>query len=55
MDVVGMGPDLAGFLAVFGADVDGDGTAWSIGGTPPAGVGGPLATQGHGITNSHNK
>ncbi|KAK4505134.1 hypothetical protein PRZ48_003097 [Zasmidium cellare] len=53
--VVGMGPDLAGFLAVFGAVIDGDGLSWSIGGTPPAGVGGPLAGQGNGISGSHNK
>lgn len=54
-NVVGMGLDLAGFLAVFGAVIDGDGTAWSIGGTPGPGVGGPLAGQGNGISGSHNK
>lgn len=50
-----MGLDLAGFLAVFGAVIDGDGTSWSIGGTPGAGIGGPLAGQGNGISGSHNK
>jgi len=48
--VVGMGPDLAGFLAVFGAAIDGSGTAWSIGGTPAPGVG-----LGNGLSGSHNK
>ncbi|EME80568.1 uncharacterized protein MYCFIDRAFT_50025 [Pseudocercospora fijiensis CIRAD86] len=55
MNVVGMGPVLAGFLAVLGATIDGDGTSWSIGGTPGAGIGGPLSSQGHGISGSHNK
>ncbi|KAG9942110.1 Cloroperoxidase, partial [Aureobasidium melanogenum] len=54
-EVVGMGPDLAAFLAVFGAAVDGDGTSWSIGGTPGPGVGGPLSGLGNGISGSHNK
>lgn len=31
------------------------GTSWSIGGTPPAGVGGPLAHFGKGISGSHNR
>lgn len=53
-NVVGMGADLAAFLAVFGAAIDGSGTAWSIGGKPPASLGGVLGT-GNGITNSHNK
>ncbi|CAK4032750.1 hypothetical protein MYCFIDRAFT_50025 [Lecanosticta acicola] len=53
--VVGMGPDLAAFLAVLGASIDGDGTAWSIGGTPPASVGDSLAPLGNGISGSHNK
>lgn len=44
----------AGFLAVFGAFVDGSGTAWSIGGTPPASLAGPLGG-GNGISGSHNK
>ncbi|KAF2206480.1 hypothetical protein CERZMDRAFT_72150 [Cercospora zeae-maydis SCOH1-5] len=55
MEVVGMGPALAAFLAVLGASIDGDGTSWSIHGTPPRGVGGPLARFGHGISGSHNK
>lgn len=54
-DVVGMGPILAGFLSVLGSAIDGDLTAWSIGGTPPPGVGGPLAGLGNGISGSHNK
>ncbi|EME38183.1 hypothetical protein DOTSEDRAFT_141173 [Dothistroma septosporum NZE10] len=36
--VFGMGQDLAGFLAVFGALVDGDGLGWSIGGLPHTGI-----------------
>lgn len=55
MDVVGMGPLLAGFLSVLGAAIDGDLTAWSMAGTPPPGVGGPLAQQGNGLVGSHNK
>ena len=54
-EVVGMGADLAAFLAVYGAAVDGDGTSWSIGGTPGPGVGGPLSGLGNGISGSHNK
>lgn len=54
MNVVGMGTDLAAFLAVFGAEIDGSGTAWSIGGTPPASIAGPLGG-GNGISGSHNK
>lgn len=53
--VVGMGPQLAAFLAVLGASIDGDGTSWSIGGTPPVGIGGPLSSRGRGISGSHNK
>lgn len=56
MSVVGMGPILAGFLAVLGASVDGDGTAWSIGGTPTAAqAGSPLGPFGNGLSGSHNK
>lgn len=54
-EVVGMGPILATFLAVLGASIDGDGTSWSIHNSPPPGVGGPLASQGRGLTGSHNK
>ncbi|USW58199.1 Putative chloroperoxidase [Septoria linicola] len=55
MEVVGMGPILAAFLAVLGATIDGDGTSWSVHGTPPLGVGGPLARFGNGLSGSHNK
>lgn len=50
-----MGAALAIFLAVLGAGLDGDGTSWSIDGTPGPGIGGPLAQFGHGISASHNK
>nr|POE80889.1 aromatic peroxygenase [Quercus suber] len=54
--VVGMGPDLAAFLSVLGALIDsGDLNAWSIGGTPPVGVGSAAAQNGHGLIGSHNK
>lgn len=53
--VVGMGTDLAAFLSILGAAIDGDLTSWSIAGTPPSGVGGPLASKGNGLTGSHNK
>ncbi|KAK4496679.1 hypothetical protein PRZ48_012661 [Zasmidium cellare] len=54
--VVGMGTDLSAFLAILGALIDsGDLMAWSIGGTPPPGVGGLLAQKGHGLIGSHNK
>ena len=33
-----MAQDLATFLAVYGAVVDGDGTSWSIGGVPHTGI-----------------
>ena len=55
--VYGMGLDLGGFLAVYGAVMDGDLTSWSIGGPPPsslvASVG--LLGQPQGISGSHNK
>ncbi|KAF2212220.1 hypothetical protein CERZMDRAFT_59140 [Cercospora zeae-maydis SCOH1-5] len=38
--VFGMDRDLAEFLARYGAWVDGNGTAWSIGGRPRTGIGG---------------
>lgn len=51
MNVVGMGTDLSAFLAVLGALIDsGDLMAWSMGGTPPPGVGSPLAQRGTGLT-----
>ena len=51
----GMGPDLASFLAVFGAIFDGDLTSYSIGG-PVAGVtvAGPV-NQPQGLSGSHNR
>lgn len=58
--VVGMGEDLAAFLAIYGAIFDGDLTSWSIGG-PDSRVGVPLlSTLGvvgtpQGISGSHNK
>ena len=36
--VFGMGKDLGGFLAYFGALVDGNGLGWSIGGLPHTGI-----------------
>lgn len=39
-EVFGMGADLAAFLAVYGAVVDGTLTSWSIGGLPHTGIGG---------------
>lgn len=54
-EVVGMGPILAGFLSILGSAIDGSGTAWSIGGTPGAGIGGLLAQDGNGLIGSHNK
>ncbi|KAF2160337.1 hypothetical protein M409DRAFT_70503 [Zasmidium cellare ATCC 36951] len=55
-NIVGMGTDLSAFLAILGALIDsGDLMAWSIGGTPPPGVGGLLAQNGHGLIGSHNK
>ncbi|KAF7192099.1 Dothistromin biosynthesis peroxidase dotB [Pseudocercospora fuligena] len=36
--VFGMAKDLGGFLAIFGAVVDGDGSSWSIGGLPHTGI-----------------
>ncbi|KAF2764567.1 hypothetical protein EJ03DRAFT_346179 [Teratosphaeria nubilosa] len=38
--VYGMGEDLAGFLAIYGALIDGDGLGWSIEGVPHTGIGG---------------
>jgi len=53
--VVGMGPQLAGFLAIYGGIVDGDGFSWSMGGTPSVAQGGATGIFGHGLTGSHNK
>lgn len=55
MKVVGMGPQLATFLAVYGAAIDGDGVSWSMGGTPSLAQGGPTGILGHGLIGSHNK
>jgi hypothetical protein len=50
-----MGPNLAAVLSALGGFLDGDVLDWSIGGTPPVSIAGPLGHKGHGITNSHNK
>ncbi|MCJ1449956.1 hypothetical protein MMC28_000284 [Mycoblastus sanguinarius] len=52
----GMGPDLASFLAVYGAIFDGDLTSYSIGGPVGslAGLGGLLG-EPQGLSGSHNK
>lgn len=55
MTVVGMGFQLAGFLSVLGAAIDGDLTAWSMGGTPTAAQGGVTGPLGNGLIGSHNK
>lgn len=47
--VFGMAKDLGGFLAVFGALVDGDGSGWSIGGVPHTGI---LGSHGNYETDS---
>ncbi|GAB7349625.1 hypothetical protein MBLNU459_g0307t1 [Dothideomycetes sp. NU459] len=54
--VFGMGEDLGGFLAVYGAVADGNALEWSIGGPTP-GVGSILGLTGtpQGISGSHNK
>jgi hypothetical protein len=52
--VSGMSLDLAAFLALYGAVVDGSGTGWSIAGTPPASLLHPLGG-GNGLSGSHNK
>jgi len=54
--VFGMGKDLGGFLAVYGAAIDGNAVSWSIGGPDPR-VSIPLNLLGQpqGISGSHNK
>ena len=52
--VVGMGPDLAAFLAIYGAVFDGNLLGWSIGG-PATGLDVPLLGKPRGLTGSHNK
>lgn len=58
-DVFGMGLDLGAFLAVYGAVIDGNVAAWSIGGPSSQlgglGSGGLLLSQPQGISGSHNK
>ncbi|KAG9239473.1 Chloroperoxidase [Amylocarpus encephaloides] len=56
LKVFGMGKDLGGFLSIYGALIDGDGTKWSIGGPTPyvPGLLGLLGTP-QGISGSHNK
>ena len=55
MEVVGMGVQLAGFLSVLGAALDGDLQAWSMGGTPTVAQGGLTGPLGNGLIGSHNK
>jgi hypothetical protein len=50
-----MGIDLATFLAVYGAVIDGDLISWSIGGPPPTTSLTGLLAQPQGISGSHNK
>jgi hypothetical protein len=52
--VVGMSPEFAGFLALYGAVIDGSGTGFSIGGTPAVSLKYPLGG-GNGLSGSHNK
>lgn len=56
--VFGMGKDLGGFLAVYGALIDGNGAAWSIGGPSTQLAALPnigLLSTPQGISGSHNK
>jgi hypothetical protein len=57
-DAFGMGMDLGGFFAVYGAVFNGGLTSWSIGGPPSASLlsstAGLLGTP-QGISSSHNK
>lgn len=53
--VFGMGVDLAGFLAVYGAIFDGDLTSWSIGGPAPGIDLDGLLGVPQGLSGSHNK
>ena len=48
-NVIGMGPLFATFLAIYGANIDGSGLGWSIGGTPSADL--SLASLGLGYGN----
>jgi len=53
--VVGMGPILSLFLSAYGGAIDGDVTAWSMGGTPSLAQGGVTGILGNGLIGSHNK
>ncbi|KAI8941597.1 hypothetical protein NX059_002812 [Plenodomus lindquistii] len=53
--VVGMGPNLATFLSVYGGAIDGDILNWSMGGTPSLAQGGVTGVLGNGLSGSHNK
>ncbi|ORY86995.1 hypothetical protein BCR37DRAFT_376338 [Protomyces lactucae-debilis] len=55
--VFNMGRDLGGFLSIYSVLSDGDPLTqkWSIGGAPPAGLGGLLGVKPQGLTGSHNK
>ncbi|KAF4542401.1 Chloroperoxidase [Lasiodiplodia theobromae] len=53
--VYGMGVDLATFLSIYGAVMDGNGISWSIGGAPETTDLLNLLTQPQGISGSHNK
>jgi hypothetical protein len=55
MKVVGMGPNLALFLSVYGGAIDGDVLSWSLGGTPSLAQGGVTGILGNGLIGSHNK
>jgi hypothetical protein len=50
--VVGMGLQLALFLAVYGGAIDGDIGSWSIAGTPTLAQGGATGILGHGLVGS---
>ena len=55
-DAFGMGPDIAEFLAVYGAVFDGNLVEYSIGGPAPSltNLGGLLG-EAYGLSGSHNK
>lgn len=53
--VVGMGPNLALFLSVYGGAIDGDILSWSMGGRPSLAQGGVTGILANGLIGSHNK
>lgn len=53
--VFGMGKDLGGFLALYGAIIDGNGLEWSIGGPSSQLPNLSLLSTPQGISGSHNK